>query len=464
MLLRFQVTNHASIRDEQELSLIAVDDRPERAQTAVPGADGQVVPVAAVYGANASGKSNMISALTWMRYAVLESFRRWDPAGGVPRRPFRLRQNPGDHPSTYALDFAVDGTRYEYGFTVDDEVVLEEWLYYYPEGNRRKLYVRDGSAPDAVSFGRWLTGRRKTISELLRPNSLYLSVAAAQNHELLRTLHRWFRNGLRTATDTDFPQRLDFTMKLLRRGAEAPDPGNGGPEPLTELLRFADLGVEGLQFREPDPRLIDEHKRIVAALSNVVGDRVRVDGVPGYEVHVEHRTDEGTFSIGLPEESSGTRTWIGLLGPVLTALSDGGVLAVDELDARLHPYLADALVGMFQSPQVNRSGAQLLFTTHEASLLGNHARTELFRDQIWFTEKDRQSLATRVFPVTDFYVRDSPGAKDNLEKRYLSGRYGALPLLDDDSLRRLAERISDGGLSGAGQATEEERRKAAGAA
>ncbi|GAA2431344.1 ATP-binding protein [Streptomyces glaucus] len=464
MLLRFQVTNHASIRDEQELSMIAGDDRPERVQHPVFGTDLHAVPVAAVYGSNASGKSNVIDALKWMKHAVLDSFRRWDPAGGVPRRPFRFRPAPGSHPSTYEIDFVVDGIRYEFGFTVDDEAVLEEWLFYFPEGNRRKLYVREGSAPDTLRFGRWLTGRRKTISELLRPNSLYLSVAAAQNHELLRTLHRWFRDGLRTASDQDFSQRLDFTMKLLRRQFESRGDRETSPDAMTHLLRFADLGVEGLQFQEPDQKLLEEHKRIVAALNEVVGDRVRVDGAPGYRVHVQHRTTDGIFSLTLPEESSGTRTWIGLLGPVLTALSQGSVLAVDELDARLHPYLADALVGMFQAPDVNRSGAQLLFTTHEASLLGNNARTELYRDQIWFTEKDRQTLATRIFPVTDFYVRDSANTRDNLEKRYLSGRYGALPLLDDESLRRLADEISDGGASGAGEVAEEERRQAAGAA
>ncbi|GHE34995.1 MULTISPECIES: AAA family ATPase [Streptomyces] len=463
MLLRFRVTNHASIRDEQELSMIAGDDRPDRAQTAVPGTALHTVPVAAVYGPNASGKSNIIDALTWMKHAVLHSFGRWDPAGGVPRRPFRLRADAESHPSSYEIDFVVEGTRYEFGFTVDEERVREEWLFYFPEGKRRKLYVRDGSRPEDISFGRWLTGRRKTISELLRPNSLYLSVAAAQNHELLRTLHRWFKEGLRTASDHDFSQRLDYTMKMLRRQIDERNPESSG-DPLTDLLRFADLGVDGLRFEEPDREVIEEHKRIVAALTEVVGDRIRVDGGPEYQVRVRHKTSSGVYALMLPEESSGTRTWIGLLGPVLTVLFGGGLLAVDELDARLHPYLADALVGMFQSPAINRSGAQLLFTTHEASLLGNNARTELLRDQIWFTEKDRETLATRVFPVTDFYVRNSGSAKDNLEKRYLSGRYGALPFLDDELLHRLADEISDGGLSGAGEATEEGPRQAAGAA
>lgn len=456
MLLRFQVANHASILDELEISFVAGDDRPERAQRPVPGTRLTTAPVAAVYGANASGKSNVLSALTWMRRAVLDSFRRWDPAGGVPRRPFRLRADPGTHPSTYELDFVVDGVRYEFGFTVDDERVCEEWLYCFPEGKRRKLYSRTGEGPESLTFGRSLTGKRKTIAELLRPNALFLSVAAAQNHELLGRLHRWFRDSLRTASDQDYRARLNYTVGLLRHR------GGRGDDALADLLRFSDLGVTELEFHEPDERLVDETKRIEAAL-NDAGVPFRLD-VPDHQVRVQHRTEGGTFSLELDEESSGTRTWIGMLGPVLLALGSGGVLAVDELDARLHPYLADALVGMFQSPEINRNGAQLLFTTHEVSLLGSNARTQLFRDQIWFTEKDPDTLGTRLFPVTDFYVRDSRGAKDNLEKRYLSGRYGALPFLDDELLRRMVDDIACGGASGAGKAAEAGQSEAAGAA
>lgn len=198
MLLRFQVANHASIRDELEISFVAGDDRPERAQRPVPGTRLTTAPVAAVYGANASGKSNVLSALTWMRRAVLDSFRRWDPAGGVPRRPFRLRADPGTHPSTYELDFVVDGVRYEFGFTVDGERVCEEWLYCFPEGKRRKLYSRTGEGPESLTFGRSLTGKRKTIAELLRPalprsdlvhgeGPGHARYAALSGHRLLRT-------------------------------------------------------------------------------------------------------------------------------------------------------------------------------------------------------------------------------------------------------------------------------------
>ncbi|WP_103534276.1 ATP/GTP-binding protein [Streptomyces sp. SM11] len=455
MLLRFQVTNHASLLEEQELSLVAADRHPGRAESQIPGGDEAAVPVVAVYGTNASGKSNVIDSIGWMRSAVLTSFRRWDPSGGVPRRPFALGHGAADRPSSFAVDFVVGGVHHQFGFSVNDERVTEEWLYYYPEGRRRRLYER--GPDDTVTFGRWLTGRRKLIAELLRPNSLYLSVAAAQGHDQLGEVFRWFRTGLRMATDHDFARRLDHTVKLCLEGGE----GKGGRRPVLDLLRFADLGVSGLEIQDWDESTQEDHQRITQALREVLGDKVRVQEDSKHRVRVEHRTADGVFPLDLAYESSGTRTWIGLIGPVVTTLTDGGVLCVDELDARLHPYLVDAMVGMFQSAETNTRGAQLIFSTHEAALLGRNVRTELFRDQIWFTEKDPRTLATRLFPLTEFSVRQSA---DNLETRYLGGRYGAVPHLDDDLLRDVTVAFRHGGGREAGKVAEADEGRTPGAA
>ncbi|MYX15580.1 AAA family ATPase [Streptomyces sp. SID8374] len=454
MLLRFQVTNHASLLEEQELSLIAADRHPERAEFPSPAGDEFAVPVVAVYGTNASGKSNVIDSIGWMRSAVLTSFRRWDPSGGVPRRTFALGQGAAERPSSFAVDFVVGGVHHQFGFSVNDERVTEEWLYYYPEGRQRRLYER--GADDVVTFGRWLTGRRKLIAELLRPNSLYLSVAAAQGHDQLGEVFRWFRSGLRMATDHDFPQRLDHTVRLCLEGRDG-----RADQPVLDLLRFADLGVSGLEIQDWDESVREDHQRITQALRDALGDKVRVREDAKRRVRVEHRTAEGVFPLDLAYESSGTRTWIGLIGPVITTLADGGVLCVDELDARLHPYLVDALVGMFQSPETNSRGAQLVFSTHEAALLGRNVRTELFRDQVWFTEKDPRTLATRLFPLTEFSVRNSA---DNLERRYLGGRYGAVPHLDDDLLRDVAVAFRHGGGREAGKAAKADEGRTSGAA
>ncbi|MGW1180358.1 AAA family ATPase [Streptomyces drozdowiczii] len=454
MLLRFQVTNHASLLDEQELSLIATDRHDARAEEGVPGGDLRTVPVLALYGTNASGKSNVLDAIGWMRAAVLSSFRQWDPSGGVPRRPYAFAAQGAQQPSSFALDFVLEGVRHQFGFSVDDSRVTEEWLYYYPEGRQRRLYERD--AADTVTFGRWLTGRRKVIAELLRPNSLYLSVAAAQGHDQLGKVFQWFGSGLRMATDHDFHQRLDHTVQLCLSAGESDEPSS-----VMTLLRFADLGVSGLEIAEWDDAFLQNQKRISHALREALGDKARVAVGTQKRVRMEHRTADGTFALDLAQESSGTRTWIGLVGPVVTTLAEGGVLCVDELDARLHPYLVDALVGMFQSRETNRLGAQLVFTTHEAALLGRNVRTELFRDQVWFTEKASDTLTTRVFPMTEFAVRDSV---ENLERRYLGGRFGAVPYLEDELLRDLVVALRLGGGSEAGKAAEAAEGRTPGAA
>jgi AAA domain, putative AbiEii toxin, Type IV TA system len=456
VLLRFQVTNHASLRDEQELSLIAADEHAGRAEPGVPGSAEHVVPVAAIYGANASGKSNVLDALVWMRHAVLSSFQRWDPEEGVPRRPFRLRPDVAAHPSTYEADFVTGDVRYTYGFTVDGERIRAEWLYYFHEGHRRKLFERPGAGGEAVKFSRYLTGQRKVISSLLRENSLFLSVAAAQGHKQLGEIYRWFRRALRVASDQDFGCRMDYTIDLYRREAD-----EGGRRGVEALLKFADLGVEDLLIRDHDSKVEEEQQKVLAAVQEVVGERVVVDHHPRHQIQVAHRTGEGAFPLDLAEESSGTRSWIGLLGPTLTTLASGGVLCVDELDAQLHPQLVDALVGAFQSSEINERGAQLIFSTHAATLLGRTARTELYRDQVWFTEKSEETCATRLFPLTDFYVRKSG---ESLEKRYLAGRYGALPFLDDDLLKSLIGNVEPGGVRGAGQVSEAAEASSAGAA
>lgn len=431
MLLRFRVANHASLRDEQELSLIADRRREARAETPVPRSELRTVPVAAIYGANASGKSNVIDAIGWMRYAVAWSFQHWDPSGGVPRRPFEFRVGDGTSPTELDIDFVTNGVRYQYGFSCDDDRVLTEWLYDYPQGKVRRLFERDAEEP--IKFGRGLTGRRKVIAELLRPNSLYLSVAAAQGHPLLSGIRKWFLYGIKMATDVDFSARLKFTIDRYLTNQDT-----DGEEVLMPLLKLADLGVSALEIDpevETEVDIESEQHRKLSRSSG--GERVSRGKGLLHRVRALHQTKNGEFSLPLSEESNGTKTWIGLLGPVFTTLAHGSTLCVDELDARLHPELAAVLVGLFQDPEVNAHNAQLIFSSHETSLLGKNSHVKLNRDQVWFTEKDHHSGATTLFPLTDFQERDSA----SLEKRYLVGRFGALPFLDEDARARLAAEI-----------------------
>lgn len=428
VLLRFRVENYASLLEEQELSLIAEEAHEERRTMRVPGSSLSAQPVAAIFGANASGKSNVVRALGYMRRVVLDSHRRWQPDGGVERLPFMLSGAGAERPSTFAVDLVLDEVRYEYGFTVDDSQVLEEWLFSYPHRKRRKLFVRDRGG--VFGYGDAFSGRRKVIEDIVRSNSLYLSAGASNNHPLLLRLHSWFRKELRIATEANYAERFAETVQLWE---------TRGREQVEDLLRYADFGVESFDVSE-DASSDEEVARLVQALRILHPDSVDEEDLSAWmksrrTVRLAHRGSEGTVAIDPGLESSGTRTWTGLLGPVVSALNTGSVLVIDELDARLHPLLAARLVALFQEEKTNPLGAQLIFNTHDTSLLSPGSDARLRRDQVWLVEKGhadgpkRAAGASELIALLEYRPRDRV---ENLEKRYLAGRYGALPYFDEE--------------------------------
>jgi hypothetical protein len=443
VLLRFRVSNHASIHAPQELSLIADKSFDERAEQAVPRSRYRTVPSAAIYGSNASGKSNLIDAIIWMKSAVLHSFASWDPVladtaeprrrRAVPRRPFAFTEDPASRPSEYAVDFVFDGVRYEYGFSCDDDRVLTEWLVSYEEGPARRLFHRTTDDDTPIRFGRHFKGPKKSSTDMLRENSLYLSVAAASNHPVLRKIYTWFSEQLLVATDYDFPSRLDFTLSYFHQD-------DWQATFLADLLGLADLGIDHLDFKErtPDPQSERFRERLYDLIEEETGSKLSLPDSDRYEIRTSHRAGGKEFLLRLGEESHGTQTWIGMLGPVLNALYTGAALCVDELDAHLHPTLTDTIVDLFQDPSTNPNGAQLIFNSHATGLLGSSTQTWLRRDQIWFTEKDMETGATVLYPMTDFDTRDT-GV--NLERRYLAGRFGGLPLIRESLRSELANEI-----------------------
>jgi hypothetical protein len=418
------VANYGAIRDEAELSMVAVADHHDIAVRAAADAGVKVLPAVAIYGPNASGKSTVLSALEFMRSAVLDSHQDWRPGGAIARRPFKLDPQARQRPTTLAINIICDDVHYEYGFSVDDRQVIEEWLYSYPKKRARVLFER--TLQDGIKFGPTLTGLRQNIAKLTRPNSLYLSAAAANNHEQLSKIYEWFAYGvfpLRAGT-----QLLDsFTIRGWQQHDER------GHDALRDLLRYADTGVVDLEIedREITDSVSEKVREFFRGLDPDAGDGQAQSPPP--RVSFVHKAGEELTRLPAEEESSGTLAWLMLIGPVLSVIRFGGILLVDELDAYLHPLLAAHLVNLFQDPATNTSGAQLLFNTHNVSLLGPSAPGRLRRDQVWFTEKD-DTGATRITPLSDYRVRDKV---ENVEKRYLSGRYAAIPFIDDLILETL---------------------------
>lgn len=426
MLIEFRVANHRSLKDEQVLSMEAgplgdeADSRPRN----IPGWNKPLLTLAALYGANASGKSNVLSALAFMRDAVLTSHRLWDPEEGVPRDPFAWGDRRAE-PSLFEVTFVQSGTRYEYGFVADHARFLEEWLHAWPEGHKQIWFERDG---DSFKFGDKLKGENKVIEEVTRANSLFVSAAAQLKHEMIQPVYRWFHslgeaNNVRRARGPAY--RRFPPVDLLLQKNRLPLGNEEGPDPtagLLSLLRNADVGIVDIRVAELDNESMKRDSRRLDQ---------RLEWTPWARIELRHACDlEDEGWLPLEEESHGTQTLFRLASPLLMTLSRGGILLIDELEASLHPALAQAIVRQFNDPETNPYNAQLIFTTHDTNLLGTTTgEPALRRDQVWFTEKDPKG-ATALYPLTDY----KPRKAENLERGYLQGRYGAIPFLGDFSV------------------------------
>ncbi|MDA8392640.1 MAG: ATP-binding protein [Actinomycetota bacterium] len=435
MLLRFEVSNHRSVLDPVELSMVAVDeDRPSvRAFDRLPE---RVLAVAGIYGANASGKSNVIEALAWLSAAVRRSLRAWERF--IPRDPFKFGRGP-QQPSVYEVEMVVAGVRYAYRLEVDDSAVLFEGLYSYPERRRRVLFEREGLD---VRFRRGL-GTLSGTKELLTPTTLVLSAAMRFNEPQVQEFAFSLGGIAVLGMQRRAPWRRRFgaegfgvtPTELLFEDADSyrqhslfEDPDLVYPSPRESalaLLRFADLGIDDVKFVEE----VVEEKMVMAE-----PDRGQRRG-PRRKLTLVHRVRGQDLPFDLEEESIGTQTWFALIGPTLNALRSGRVLLFDEIDASLHPRLSARLVELFDDPDTNPEGAQLIFTTHDTSLL-NH----LNRDEVWLTEKNEHG-ATTLTGLAE-YGGDKVRRSLNLERAYLQGRFGAVPDLDQFKLRRALGLVS----------------------
>ncbi|MGX2995769.1 AAA family ATPase [Streptomyces sp. JNUCC 64] len=434
MLLSFRVTNHRSIRREQQLNLHPVYDADRPENTAW-----RAVPVVGVFGANASGKSNLVGALQYMARMVVSSHRDAEPDGGVDRHPFLLDDEARTEPSWYIADLLLDGVRYTYGFGVDDDRVVEEWLDSYPNGRKRQLFSREG---DEVEPGTSQSSRQlDLVRSITESNVLFLSLAARSKQQDFRPVYDWFAHQLQFRAATGLRAHGLSAVRALEDADRYPE--------IMDLLRAADLGIEECGLENV---LLDENE-----LRRQFGGRVPAHLLRTLEDEgprelrrpwLGHRGRHGMVRVELRDESAGTKALLEQAPRFLAVLRRGGTFVVDEIDASLHSLLTARLIGLFQDPETNPRGAQLIFTTHDASLLGRRDGEDILkRDQVWFVEKDGYG-ETSVFSLAEF----KPRKDENRERRYLGGSYGGVPFIDDAFAQAVLRR-----WEGPGQDSQTER-------
>ena len=419
MLVEFRTKNFRSLRDEQVLSLVASTDKTlldtHALDTGLKAAP-HLLKSAVVYGANASGKSNLIKALQYMRGVVLES-AAMQPGQTFDRlHPFKLDATSGSLPTEFEVTFILDGVRYQYGFAMNTQRIVSEQLLVYKAFKPQRWFERHFDAESGkyvYEFGPSLKGAKNLWEGATRPNALFLSMAVQLNSETLRPVFDWFANRL-VILNEQSPLSPQFSVQMLKQEAQR--------KAICEFLRAADISIADIEVATKQAMVHSIRFDLATGKRDDEAGEQAVD-----EVKFHHITEHGKAVFDLIDESSGTRNLLFLTGPILDILNKGLTLVVDELDTSLHTLLVQALVRMFHRPEVNTGGAQLVFTTHDTSLLDAYG---LFRrDQVWFVEK-RPDQSSSLYPLLDF----SPRKNEALERGYLQGRYGALPFLRSQAL------------------------------
>lgn len=421
MLIRFQFSNFASYRDLQTISWVASSlKHPHRDPIAAAGTEHGILPCCAIYGANASGKSNAIKALRFFVDVIDRSYRRWAPEQPVPIKPFFTGGETKGQESKFVLDFTIEDVQYQYGFQLDESEVVEEWLHVYPIGRKQIWFHRlKGSA---IQFGPKLKGPNRAVEQLTRKNSLFLSAAAQQGHDQLGQVH--FRLMRMVVFDR---HQIGASLRRLANWLQRHEDHS-----ILRLIKAADLGIVELDRTEEEPRHMATERQpelpglfpsAPAILGPVTGKAIVTMKIP--TVRFVHEVEGNALVFEANMESDGTLIYASRLPGLLQSLKFGGVYVVDELDRSLHPALCLQIVKLFLSPDTNPKKAQLLFTTHDTTLLSSG---NLRRDEIWFAEK-KPDGASELYALSDF----SPRKNENLERGYLQGRYGSVPVLNEAS-------------------------------
>ena len=405
MLLEFSCSNHRSIRDEILFSAIAGSDKTH-AENIEKAADVEVLKSSVIYGANGSGKSNFIDAIAFVKNLVSNSINH-QPGQGILQVPHKLEGY--ERKSNYKIQFVVDGIRYAFGFSLRNMLVVEEYLYYFPNGRQTKIFERDG---EEYSAGRNFRNRFNSCKDVLKPNRLMLSCAANfSSVDEVTAAYRFFNDELVIYNSGNQENWMNYSLHQI----------NTNEKVKATVLKFLDaLGTgikdihvdikkEDLDIANLPPFLSDEFKKILL--------QKKIDAISAKVLYEGFETDL------ISEESTGIKKLFGILCPFIDIIANGKVLVCDELESNLHESLLFGLVKQFVNTRGSKP-AQLIFTTHETGLLN----LDLFRrDQIWFTENKSADRSTDLFSLTEIRnVRKD----ENFGKGYIAGKYGAIPMLN----------------------------------
>jgi len=409
MLIDFTVENYKSIKDSMTFTMeaTAITDHSENIFE-----DGKktLLKSAVIYGPNASGKSNLLNAMNFMRHFVENSATEYKKSDTIDVEPFKLNSHTANQPSLFEVTFMCNKIKYRYGFRIDNNIVHDEWLFH-TKVRETKLFIRTGQEFDlstSFSEGRLIVKENKT-----RENALFLSVVAQFNGSISQDISDWFEQ-FNITSNVDENKFEHYTLNMLTNSEKK--------SKILQLLLSVDMGIKDVEMQTMDV----EYEEVPSLIQKIIKDnKVEKSKITQSEIITKHMQYSeqneyiGDIEFKLQNESTGTKKFLLLAGPIVETLDNGEILVIDELDNSFHTQMTEFIIELFNSKETNPKNAQLIFATHDTNLLTH----KLFRrDQIWFVEKNIYG-ESEIFSLIDFGARKDT----SLEKNYLEGKFGGVP-------------------------------------
>lgn len=405
MILEFSIKNYLSFKDKVTFSMLANSNKGLD-DNYIEINDKKILKTSAIYGANASGKSNLFKILSSV-VLMLKTSNNYDINTKLPLIPFKFDNEYLNKPSEFEIKFIIEKVRYVYGFIADKDKIYDEYLYYYPNGRETKIF--DRTNVKEYSYPQKDEKILKEIESKNAQNKFFLATATNWNYEKTKPVYNFLTDGIGICTNLEELKSIAFNLYEKN--------SNNLKEFALDFLKKADFNIEDYTISK-----VDIPQELLVTIPEFITKNM-LEKPKTYQVLFKHKNS--TNYLSLDEESLGTQIIFAFIPFMADTLNNKKVLIIDELDKSLHPFLVQYIVEMFNDSEKNKNGSQLIFNTHDTNLLDLNI---LRRDQIWFTEKNNDNGVSDLYPLSDFSVRK----KENVEKGYMLGRYGAVPFIKND--------------------------------
>lgn len=434
MLVEFAIKNFLSFKNEVVFSMLAAKSVKECELSSdgtsnifeIDETGHRFVRIASIYGANGSGKSSLVKAMSFYRSMILDSVNNDHILSGFAKNQFCLDSESSKEASSFEMTFIIKQVKYRYGFEILDETVCSEWLFQQEFSTQKESYCfkRENNSiqvnPKTFKEG-------KAIENMTRSNALLLSTAAQFNVPTAILIKNWIAKRFNILSGIN-DNTLNYTaIQYLQNETMR--------NRILEFIKIIDLGIQDISVTEnfidkiTDSTIIPNDpllKKIIGGINNAMNPNGKIRELNIQAAHNKYEGDDVIDTVAIPfqNESIGTVKIFALLGPWLDTLANGGVLIVDEFGASIHTKLALELLRLFQS-RLNNGDAQLVVTTHDTNLL---RKDLLRRDQIWFAEKDAHGVSD-IYSLVEYKVNQATSVRNDatFSKDYLLGKYGAIP-------------------------------------